>query len=112
LALASIKSVADLDGVPRYILFIDFAPDFLAWYFILFDPVGNLLSRFFNAFVISAASAIITLIVAVFSFYGMTRIRSKHIFIARFQPVIFLAVIALRLVPPALIALPSYLLAT
>lgn len=112
LALASIKSVADLDGAPRYIPFIDFVPDFSAWYFVLFDPLENLLSRFFNTFVISAASAIITLIVAVFSFYGMTRIRSKNIFMARYQPVIFLAVIALRLVPPALVALPAYLLAT
>ena len=112
LALASIKSVTDLDGRPRFLPFIDFTPDLYAWRFILLDPVESLLPRFFNSLVISAGSAIITLMMAVLSFYGMTRFRSSYFFTDRYRPVIFLVVIALRLVPPALVALPAYLLAT
>lgn len=109
LALASIKSVADLDRPPSYLPFLDFAPDLAAWRFILLDPVESLLPRFINSFLISSASAIVTLLFAIFSVYGVTRFRMK----ARHNHMwIVFAVIALRLVPPVLVALPAYLLAT
>jgi len=109
LALASIKSVADLDRPPSYLPFLDFAPDLAAWRFILLDPVESLLPRFINSLLISSASAIATLLIAIFSVYGVTRFRMK----ARHNHMwIVFAVIALRLVPPVLVALPAYLLAT
>ncbi|MFM8607686.1 MAG: carbohydrate ABC transporter permease [Hyphomicrobiales bacterium] len=112
LTLASLKSVTDLDGRPRFLPLIDFIPDLYAWRFILLDPVESLIPRFFNSLVISAGPAIITVMMAVLSFYGMTRYRSSHFFTDRYRSVIFLVVIALRLVSPALVALPAYLLAT
>lgn len=109
LALASIKSVADLDKPPRYLPFLDFVPDLAAWRFILLDPAESLLPRFINSVLISSASAIITLLIAVFSVYGATRFRVSVI---RQHVWVVFAVIALRLVPPVLVALPVYLLAT
>lgn len=109
LALASIKSVADLDRPPSYLPFLDFVPDLAAWRFILLDPVESLLPRFFNSLLISSASAIVTLLIAIFSVYGVTRYGAN---INRHRLWIVFAVIALRLVPPVLVALPAYLLAT
>lgn len=109
LALASIKSVVDLDRSPSYVPFLDFVPDLAAWHFILLDPSESLLPRFFNSLLISSSSAIITLLFAVLSLYGMTRFcgNAKH-----HRLWIVFAVITFRLVPPTLIALPAYLLAT
>ena len=112
LALASLKSVADLDRPPSYLPFVDFMPSLAAWHFILLDPTQSLIPRFINSLLISSISAAITLTFAVFSFYGMTRFRKTHIALSRYQTPIFFAVIALRLVPPVLVALPAYLLAT
>lgn len=112
LALASVKSVTDLDRPPSYLPFVDFLPDLAAWHFILLDPSESLIPRFVNSLLISSASAVLTLAVAVFSFYGMTRFRTSHIALSRYRTPIFFAVIALRLMPPVLVALPAYLLAT
>ena len=112
LALTSIKSAADLDQAPSYLPFIDFIPNLEAWRFILLDPGESLLPRFLNSLIISSTSAIVTLVMAVCSVYGMTRFKTSHIALSRYRTPIFFAVIALRLVPPVLVALPIYMIGT
>ena len=89
LALTSIKSAADLDQAPSYLPFIDFIPNLEAWRFILLDPGESLLPRFLNSLIISSTSAIVTLVMAVCSVYGMTRFKTSHIALSVSDPDLF-----------------------
>ena len=109
LAIASVKSPADLGGSPLYLPFVDFSPTLDAWAFILADPAENLLRAAFNSLAIAAVATLICVTAASLALYGLTRCpggrsRAGH-------GLILPVMLAVRAVPPVVIALPIYVLA-
>ena len=109
LAIASFKSPADLSGPPRYLPFADFSPTLDAWRFILADPAENLLRAAFNSLAIAAVATVICLTAASLALYGLTRCpggqrQTGH-------GLILPVMLAVRAVPPVVLALPIYVLA-
>jgi multiple sugar transport system permease protein len=111
LAIASLKPVEDLGRPPRYVPFLDFTPDLSAWRFILRDPAENLLWSFLNSVLISGAAAIATVIAAGLAIYGMTRFPVKRRWQGMLGRPLLALMLATRLLPPVLVALPVYVLA-
>jgi multiple sugar transport system permease protein len=109
LGIASIKSPADLDGSPRYLPFADFAPTLDAWRFILADPAENLLRAAFNSLAIATMASIICVTAASLALYGLTRCPGRRG--PAGQGLILTIMLAVRAVPPVVIALPIYVLA-
>jgi multiple sugar transport system permease protein len=103
-AVTSIKAVPDIEGLPKYLPFVDFAPSLDAWRFILFDHSENLVPKFFNSLIVASAATIITLTFSSMLLYGLLRFR-------RFQFDIIGAILATRILPPVILALPLYLMA-
>jgi len=109
LAVTSIKAVPDIEGLPKYLPFIDFSPSLHAWRFILFDHAENLVPTFFNSVITASVATIITLLLSSSLLYGLSRFRhSKKIMGID----IIGAVLATRILPPVILALPLYLMAS
>ena len=103
-AVTSIKAVPDIEGLPKYLPFVDFAPSLDAWRFILFDHAENLVPKFFNSLIVASAATMITLALSSMLLYGLLRFqRSKFDVIS--------AILATRILPPVILALPLYLMA-
>jgi multiple sugar transport system permease protein len=103
-AVTSIKAVPDIEGLPKYVPFVDFAPSLDAWRFILFDPAENLVPKFFNSLIVAIGATLITLVLSSMLLYGILRFRRS-----RFD--IVSAILATRILPPVVVALPLYLMA-
>lgn len=112
LALASIRPVEDLAGPPHYLPFFDFAPSLAAWRFILADPAETLLPSFFNSLLIGSGATALSLLAVAFALYGGTRVppASGNRRYASRVPLARL-MLAVRVVPPVVIALPVYVIA-
>lgn len=107
-AVSSLKSVADIDGPPTYLPFVDFVPSLDAWRFILFEPREALVPRFINSAVIGVTSTIVTMLAAGLALYGLTRFRR----VPSSGNFGFLSLIlATRILPPIVIVLPLYMMA-
>lgn len=113
LALASIKPVSELGRPPSYFPFLDFNPSLEAWSFILADPVETLLPSFVNSFVIGGMASLISLIFAGLALYGVTRFPARRRW-AGFEgfPSLMALMLSVRVVPPVVLALPIYVLAS
>lgn len=109
LAIASIKSAADLSGPPRYAPFLDFMPALSSWRFILTDPAETLLRAFFNSLAISLLSSLICVLAAGLLIYGLTRYPRRPRLTG--QGLVLPVMLAVRAVPPVVLALPIYMLA-
>ena len=109
LAIASIKSAADLSGPPRYVPFLDFMPALSSWRFILTDPAENLLGAFFNSLAISVSACLICVLAAGLVLYGLTRYPRRPRLVC--QDLVLPVMLAVRAVPPVVLALPIYVLA-
>jgi ABC-type glycerol-3-phosphate transport system permease component len=109
LAVTSIKAVPDIEGLPKYLPFIDFSPSLHAWRFILLDHAENLVPTFFNSVIIASAATIITLLLSSMLLYGLSRFRHSQ----KIMGIdIMGAVLATRILPPVILALPLYLMAS
>ncbi|MFT3672876.1 carbohydrate ABC transporter permease [Aestuariivirga sp.] len=106
LALASIRPVEDLAGPPHYLPFFDFAPSLAGWRFILADPAETLLPSFFNSLLIGTGATALSLLAVAFALYGGTRVGhgGQRLPLAKLM-------LAVRVVPPVVIALPVYVIA-
>ena len=103
-AVTSIKAVPDIEGLPKYLPFVDFSPSLDAWRFILLDHAENLVPKFFNSLIVACAATIVTLALSCMLLYGLLRFpRSRFDFIG--------AILATRILPPVILALPLYLMA-
>jgi multiple sugar transport system permease protein len=107
-AVTSIKSVPDIEGLPKYLPFVDFAPSLDAWRFILFDHAENLVPKFFNSLIVASAATFLTLVTGTMLLYGLSRFRRPHTLMGfGFINIVF----ATRILPPVIVALPLYLMA-
>jgi multiple sugar transport system permease protein len=75
IAVTSLKGEAEIVRGPFYLPFVDFAPSFDAWAYVLFYPYENLFGRFLNSASVAVASTLLTLLVAGMAAYGLTRFR-------------------------------------
>ncbi len=107
-AVTSIKSVPDIEGPPKYLPFVDFSPVLDAWRFILFDHAENLVAKFFNSLFIASAATLLTLLSGTMLLYGLSRFRRPNL-IMGFN--IVSVILATRILPPVIVALPLYLMA-
>jgi multiple sugar transport system permease protein len=107
-AVTSIKAVPDIEGLPKYLPFVDFAPSLDAWRFILFDHAENLVPKFFNSLIVATVATVFTLLTGAMLLYGLSRFRRPHTLMG-FGIINF--VLATRILPPVILALPLYLMA-
>jgi multiple sugar transport system permease protein len=110
-AIASLKDGAGIDNGPFYLPFVDFKPSLAAWKFILSDSYDSLLPWFLNSVIVATASAILTVVAGALAVYGLTRSRPTRPWLAWFHRHVFAAMLATRILPPAVIALPLYFMA-
>lgn len=106
LAVTSIKPVPAVEQGPRYLPFVDFAPDLSAWRFILFDSAENLVMRFVNSVAISVTAALASLLAALLALYALSRFPWPG-----FGRWLVPGMLATRLLPPALLVIPFYMMA-
>jgi len=111
LGLASIKSVADLARAPSYVPFLDFMPSLAAWHFILADPADSLVWSFLNSLLFAGTAAIAAVIISGLAIYGITRFPVRLRRPDFLQRPLIAIILATRLVPPVLVALPLYMMA-
>ena len=97
---------------PFYIPFVDFTPTLESWKFILFYPYENLRVRFFNSAVVGLSSTLLTLLLGGMAVYGLTRFRLRLPWKGPGNRAIMAAILATRILPPAAVAIPIYMMAT
>lgn len=110
-AITSVKGAFEIDQGPYYVPFVDFTPSFKSWNFILFDAYENLLWRFFNSVVVGAISTLLTLLFGAMLVYGVTRFRYAGPWLRRNGNAILVGILATRILPPVVLALPIYFMA-
>lgn len=107
LAITSFKGEAAIMEGPTYLPFIDFTPTLESWVVVLSDPYDNLLTSYGNSVLVSLLATALTMVVACLSVYALTRLQFGNAFGTSFLALVF----STRILPPAAIALPIYLLA-
>jgi multiple sugar transport system permease protein len=113
-AVTSLKPVPAIDNGPFYLPFIDFTPSLDAWSFVLTAPNENLVWRYFNSAVVGLISTSLTLLFGALAVYGLSRFQVTAPFrrgwVLPHRGVLF-ALLATRVLPPVVLALPIYLMA-
>lgn len=107
--ITSLKSGDAVMQGPRYLPFVDFQPTLESWRFILFDAGYNLVHRYMNSVLIGGFATILTIGLALMLIYGLTRHTS--FFGSRFTKPLLAGLLFTRLLPPAMLVLPLYLMA-
>jgi multiple sugar transport system permease protein len=105
LTITSLKSGNDITNRPTYVPFVDFEPTLEAWRYILFDKADSVLPSLVNSAVIGLASTTLTIILGSMLVFGLTRSSKSSRWIMPF-------VLGSRVLPPAVLTLPAYLMAT
>ena len=111
-AATSLKGGPEIMRGPFYIPFVDFTPTLESWKFILFYPYENLRIRFFNSAVVGLSSTLLTLLLGGMAVYGLTRFRLSLPWKGEGSKFILAAILATRILPPAVIVIPIYMMAT
>lgn len=109
LTIASLKGEDLIGAKPVYVPFVDFTPTLDAWRFILTDPFESLVWRFVNSTVVGLASSALTVTAAIMAIYGLTRLTRRRLSLA--PGWIMSGMLATRLLPPMVMAIPIYLAA-
>ncbi len=109
LAVTSIKGNADVERPGTFVPLLNFTPDLSAWHFILVDQHENLVSRFFNSALIGGFSTCLTLTISCLCLYAVTRL--SRVASRLHDNALLWAVLSTRLLPPAILALPYYVMA-
>ena len=104
-AITAFKSVDNIDGPPAYLPFVDYLPSLDAWRFILLDTNENLILRFVNSAVAGLISTVLALVIGGMAVYGVTRFWPSNGYR------LMTLMLATRILPPALVVLPLYLMA-
>lgn len=107
--LTSIKAAPDFIDGPRYIPYVDFVPDFRAWRFTLFEAQDGFYWRFANSFLIALTAAALAVASGAMLVYGATRLPTARWWLG--PKVLVPAMIATRILPPVVVALPIYVMA-
>lgn len=96
---------------PYYLPFVDFTPSLDAWVSILDYANDHLLLRFYNSVVVGITSTFLTVLLGGMAVYGLTRFRYKLPWIGLRNEGILFAILASRILPPVVIAIPLYVMA-
>jgi multiple sugar transport system permease protein len=107
-AITSLKGDADVMSGPFYIPFVDFMPSLAPWVAILDDANDHLLMRFFNSSAIALSSTALTLLLSAMAVYGLSRFPAERKF---GNDRILFVILATRILPPIVVALPIYFMA-
>jgi multiple sugar transport system permease protein len=108
--LTSLKSDPDFINGPRYIPYVDFVPDFRAWRFVLFEAQDGFYWRFANSLVVALTSAVLAVASGTMLVYGATRLLSQRWWLQ--GKFLIPMMIATRILPPLVVALPLYVMAS
>ena len=103
-AVTSLKAEAEITGGPFYLPFLDFAPTLESWAYLLTDPNDNLLGRYFNSLVVALAATALALLLGAMAVYGVSRFTKGG-------QALLTAMLATRVLPPLVMALPLYMMA-
>jgi multiple sugar transport system permease protein len=114
-AITTLKGEHEIVDGPFYFPFVDFTPSLDAWSYILDYVNDHLLWRFFNSAAIGLTSTVLTVLLGGMAVYGLTRFRCS-LRLTRRGPVlrndgILFAILATRILPPIVVALPVYFMA-
>lgn len=97
---------------PYYLPFVDFTPSLDAWITVFTYANDHLLLRFYNSAVVAIASTLLTVLFGGMAVYGLTRFRYTLRWIpALHNEGILFAMLATRILPPVVVALPLYVMA-
>ena len=109
-AITSVKDEPAIMRGPVYLPFVDFQPTLQSWRIVLFYGQDSLIPRFGNSLVIGIVATLFTLLLASLLVYGLTRHFKDTS--GTWPRRIMLGVLASRLLPPAVLVLPFYLMAS
>lgn len=112
IAVTSLKGDSEIMRGPYYLPFVDFTPSLDAWVTVFTYANDHILLRFYNSAVVAIASTALTVLFGGMAVYGLTRFRYS----LRWVPAlnnegILFAILATRILPPVVIALPIYVMA-
>ena len=107
IAVSSVKTPGQIMQGPYYLPFGDFMPSLDAWRFILGDDRENLVWRFINSATVALAATLLCLIFGGMAAYGISRFRVPWIS----GGTVMTAILATRILPPAVLVLPFYFMA-
>lgn len=112
IAVTSFKGDPEIERGPYYLPFVDFTPSLKAWVTDFTYANDHLLLRFFNSAVVAITSTVLTILFGGMAVYGLTRFR----YAARWIPSlsnnsILFAILATRILPPIVVAIPVYMMA-
>ncbi len=102
-----ITSVKDEDAImqgPRYLPFGDFVPTLKAWSYILLDRADTIVPSLINSAGTGLIATAVTMVLASMLVFGVTRFASR-------QSWIMSVLLATRILPPVILAIPAYLMA-
>lgn len=105
LAVTSIKPAEGAE--PRYVPFLQFTPDLSGWRFVLFDQNESMVAALWNSLLTASGASLLTLTIACLAVYALTR----HHFAHRLDRTIMAGILATRLLPPMVLAVPVYMMA-
>lgn len=112
IAVTSLKGGSDIMNGPYYLPFVDFTPSLDAWITVFTYANDHLLLRFYNSAVVAIASTLLTVLFGGMAVYGLTRFRYTLRWIpAWHNEGILFAMLATRILPPVVVALPLYVMA-
>jgi multiple sugar transport system permease protein len=106
--LASLKSEDAIVHGPRFFPFVDFMPTLDAWQFVLFDSHENLLKPLFNSLLVSGVSTVIATVSACLLIYAATRFQGPRYIKNDW---LLWATFATRIIAPACLIIPIYMMA-
>ncbi len=112
-AVTSLKGEHEIFDGPYYLPFIDFTPSLDAWVTILTYDNDRLILRFLNSCIIGLSATSLTLLLGGMATYGLTRFRvARHWRGLRVDNGgILFAILATRILPPVVVALPVFVMA-
>lgn len=111
IVVTSLKDESEIMHGPYYLPFVDFTPSLDAWVSILDYANDHLLLRFYNSVIVGITSTFLTVLLGGMAVYGLTRFRYKLPWIGLRNDGILFAILASRILPPVVIAIPLYVMA-
>ena len=111
IAVTSLKGDLEIMRGPYYLPFVDFTPSLDAWVFILDYANDHLILRFYNSVIVGVTSTFLTVVLGGTAVYGLTRFRYRLPWIGLRNEGILFAILASRILPPVVIAIPLYVMA-
>jgi multiple sugar transport system permease protein len=111
IVVTSLKDSSEIMHGPYYLPFVDFTPSLDAWVTDFTYSNDHLLLRFYNSAVVGVTSTLFTVLFGGMAVYGLTRFRYRIPGIGTHNDGILFAILASRILPPVVIAIPVYVMA-